>query len=184
MDQANIECELRAFITKEQYDRLVADLRREGMFGGEDNQVTYYLSGGQDLRIQRNDIYAKVWMKKGAMHDEAREEIEVRCPRDEFENLEALFLALGHAVEIKWFRKRVNFKLQDISVALDDTKGYGYVIEAEKICFPHERNETLESLKAALKGFGIEPTPKEEFDRKYAYYKEHWKELAGEDGGA
>ena len=179
MTAPNIECELRAFLTKAHYDDIIARLRREAMFGGEDEQVTYYLSGPNDLRIQRNSNYAKIWMKKGAMHDEAREEIEVRCPRDEFENLEKLFAALGYGIEIKWFRKRIDFKLQDVVISLDDTKGYGYVIEAEKVCFPGEREKALEELRAVLEGFGIRPTPKEEFDEKYAYYKAHWKELTG-----
>ncbi len=177
-----IECELRALITEAQFNDLLERLKREAMYAGEDHQETYYFSGPHDLRIQRNNFYAKIWLKKGALHDEAREEIEVRCPREEFENLANLFSVLGYEVEIKWFRTRHAFKvMKDISVMLDHTEGYGYIFEVEQICFPEQREHVLALLRETLDQMGISPTPKEEFDKKYAFYKKHWRELIGED---
>jgi predicted adenylyl cyclase CyaB len=177
----NIECEIRAFVTDEQYDALSERLMRIAMSGGEDEQVTYYFTGNgdPDLRIQRNGTGAKIWMKKGAMHDEARHEIEVPCQGDDFPALEELFLALGYVVSVKWFRKRRLFKLDGITVTLDDTKGYGKIIELEKICMEDERDTSLGQLKTQMHELGIAPTPKEEFDLRLKNYKENWRALTG-----
>lgn len=181
----DIECEVRTFLTEEEYAALFEKLKRVAMYGGEDEQVTYYFTGNgdPDLRIQRSRLHSKIWLKKGALHDEAREEIELECRREDFGTLQRLLEALGYAVSIKWFRTRRLFKLDGVSVMLDDTKGYGRVLELEKVCLPDQRDATLKALKAAMKELGFEPSPREEFERRYAYYKEHWRELVG-DGKA
>ena len=176
-----IECELRAFLTDEHHAQLADQLGRLGTSGGEDEQVTYYFEGNgdPDLRIQRNSTGSKIWLKKGRMHEEARQEIELPCRRDDFDTLEKLFLALGYAVSIKWFRKRRLFKLDGITVTLDDTKGYGKIVELEKLCLEDGRAAALEELKGRMRELGIAP-PKEEFDARYRAYKEDWRALTGE----
>ncbi len=173
----NIECEVRALITEEQYKALLSRLKKESEDLGEEEQVTYYFDSKEDLRIQQNTHYAKVWLKKGELHDDHREEIEIKVPREDFEKLEQLFLALGYNVSIKWFRKRHSFKWHDIDIALDHTRGYGFILEVEKITTVATQEETVAYLKAYLNELGLAPTPKEEFDLKYQYYKEHWREL-------
>jgi predicted adenylyl cyclase CyaB len=177
--EIQIECEIRAFVTEEQYEQLSETLGRIAEFGGEDEQVTYYLegNGNPDLRIQRNAAGSKVWLKKGRMHDEARGEIELHCQSDDFETLEQLFLALGYGVSIKWFRKRRLYALDGITVTLDDTKGYGKIIELERLCGENERAAALVQLKSLMSELGVDTTPKEEFDRRYRIYKEHWQQM-------
>lgn len=177
----DIECEIRTFVTDAQYGGLLAALERDAV-GGEDEQVTYYFEGNgdPDLRIQRNARGAKIWMKEGAMHDEARREIEIPCDGADFGKLEALFLALGYRVSIKWFRKRRTFRLGDIVATLDDTRGYGKILELERLCAASEREAALEGLKRKLEELGLAQTPKEEFDRRYKEYKAGWREALGE----
>ncbi len=181
----NIECELRAFVTDEEFAALADRLGREAAVLGEDDQVTYYFDGNgdPDLRIQRNASGGKIWYKGGKMHDEARREIEIPFgPGETFARLEELFTALGYRVSIKWFRKRRTFRFGDITVTLDDTRGYGKIVEFERLCAPERREEALADLKRAMAGFGIEPSPKEEFDRRYAEYRANWRALLGTDG--
>jgi len=178
--QNNIECEVRSFLTEKQYKDLLIRLKKSANFLGEDEQVNHYFDSKQDLRIQRNKIYSKIWLKKGAMHDEHREEIEIKINREDFEKAEQIFLALGYKVEIKWFRKRFSFKWADINVELDYTKGYGYILELEKMTSENKKEETIKHLKEKLQELGIPLTPKAEFDEKYAYYKQNWRQLTGE----
>jgi len=173
----NIEVEIRSFISKEQYNELLEFFKKEAEFINEDFQETYYFNTKEDLRIQRNNFFSKIWLKKGNVHDEQREEIEVKFKREDFEKLEKLFLDLGINIEIKWFRKRHAFKWQDIDVAVDYTKGYGYIIELEKMSNEENKDQTLELLKQKLKLLDIPLTPREEFDKKYNYYKENWRNL-------
>lgn len=175
----NIECEIRSFITKDQYNSLIEHFKKEAKFLGEDEQVTYYFDSRQDLRIQKNSTFSKIWLKKGEIHDEYREEIEVRLDKKDFENLKQLFLSLGYKVEIKWFRKRHSFKWNDIDVALDYTKEYGNIIELEKMTTRAQKEKTIAYLKGRLQELGIKLTSKEEFNKRYQYYKQNWRTLVG-----
>ncbi len=173
----NIEVEIRTFITKEKYEELLDFFKKEGSFINEDEQETYYFDSEEDLRIQKNKFFSKIWMKKGKIHDEQREEIEVKCKKEDFENLEKIFLAAKLNISIKWLRKRINFKWQEIDVAVDYTKGYGYILELEKIANEENKEEILKELKEKLALLNIKQTPKEEFDKKYQEYRKNWKEL-------
>ena len=172
-----IEVEVRSFISKERYDDLIEFFTHNAKLQKEDYQETFYFDGKDDLRIQRNNFYAKIWLKKGKIHDEQREEIEIKCDRSEFEKLEKLFLALSFTVKIKWFRNRMEFDWKGLTVCLDFTKGYGYIIELEKMCSPSEQEQELENIKQQLQALNIPLTPRDEFDQKYQYYKEHWRSL-------
>ena len=94
------------------------------------------------------------------------------------EMLEKLFLSLGYNIEIKWFRNRHTFKWEDISVMIDYTKGYGYIIELEKMSTEEDKETTLELLKNKFQILNIPLTPKEKFHNKYIHYKENWKTLS------
>ena len=177
---ANIEVEIRSFISKDKYEQLIDFFKTNGQLLKDDTQETFYFSGEQDLRIQRNNFYAKVWLKKGKLHDAHREENEIHVERKDFEMLEQLFLTLGYTVSIKWFRHRIEFLWEGITVCLDYTKGYGYIIELEKMCTSEEQEREYELLLEKLQGLGIVLTPKEEFDRRFRDYKENWKRLIEE----
>ena len=179
----DIECEIRSFVTDGEYDELLERLKRTATYAGKDEQVTYYFAGNgdPDLRIQRNASGGKIWYKGGKMHEEARREIEVPFGHDgSFERLGELFLALGYRVSIKWYRERHTFRLGDVTITLDDTRGYGKIVEFEILCREDGRQAALDGLKARMREFEIEPTPKEEFDRRYAEYKSNWRALLGE----
>ncbi len=172
-----IEAEIRSFISKEEYERLLEFFKKNANFVKKDYQETYYFDGEHDLRIQRNNFFSKIWLKKGKIHDNWREEIEVKFERSEFENLKNLLLSLGFNVQIKWLRNRQEFKWGEIKVCLDYTKGYGYIIELEVLCSDNKKEKKLEMLKKKLKELNIELTPKEEFERKFQHYKENWRKI-------
>lgn len=173
----NIEVEIRSFLTKDQYEYFLGYFKKNGEFVNEDYQETYYFDGPQDLRIQKNNFYSKIWMKSGKIHDEQREEIEIKFDKENFPQAEKLFLNLGYKTQIKWFRTRHVFNWQDITVTIDYSKGYGYIMELEKMSDEENKNKDLEYLKNKMTELQIVQTPKTEFDAKYNHYKEHWEEL-------
>ena len=173
----NIEVEIRTFLTQEKYNELIEFFKKEADFLNEDNQTTYYFDCEEDLRIQKNEFFSKIWMKKGKIHDDFREELEIKFDKENFEMLEKLFLSLGYNVEIKWFRKRHSFTWNGISVTVDFTEGYGYILELEKMSSEESKEEALNFLKQKLKELNLEETPKEEFKKKYDYYKNNWRNL-------
>jgi len=173
----NIEVEVRSFISKSQYQNLLDFFKKNGKFLGDDYQITYYFSGKNDLRIQKNNNFAKLWLKSGKIHDNAREEIEVKFNRNDFDKLEKLLLALGYKVEIKWFRKRNKFQWKNIKVTVDFTKGYAYIIELEKLSTAKNKDKVYQNLLNQFSSLKIELTPKKEFEKKFNYYKNNWEKL-------
>tara|TARA_Y100000310_G_scaffold126034_1_gene124774 strand:- start:807 stop:1352 length:546 start_codon:yes stop_codon:yes gene_type:complete len=177
----NIEVEIRSFISKEKYEELLEFFKRNAELVKEDFQETHYFDCEQDLRIQKNNFGSKIWMKKGKIHDDAREEIEIKIDKNDFEKLGKLFDQLGNNVEIKWLRDRKQFNWQGIKVCLDYTKGYGYIIELEKMSSKENKEKILGELKQKFNELNIFPTTKEEFDKQFNYYKENWRKLIEND---
>ncbi|MCL5094295.1 MAG: CYTH domain-containing protein [Patescibacteria group bacterium] len=173
----NIEVEIRSLIDENKYHKLLRFFKKEGKWLGEDYQETYYFDCKEDLRIQKNNNFSKIWLKSGKIHDEAREEIEIKFDKEDFEKLEQAFLALGYKVGIKWFRTRNTFKWQGIKVCLDYTKGYGYIIELEKLANENEKDKVLDTLKQKLASLKIPLISREEFDKMFKHYKDNWKIL-------
>ena len=173
----NIETEVRSFITPSQYKRLLGYFKKNAKSLARENQITYYFSGPHDLRIQKSNDSAKLWLKGGRIHERYREDIVVNCSGKDFSNLEFLLSRLGYRPEIKWFRKRNNFLWDGVTVSLDYTKGYGHILELEKMGTLKSAPKTYKMLLAKLKELGVKLTPKAEFDKKFAYYKSNWKKL-------
>jgi predicted adenylyl cyclase CyaB len=175
--EPNVEVEVRSFISGDEYNRLMKFFKDNAEFLGEDDQVTFYFSGDEDIRIQKNSKFAKVWMKRGKIHDEHREEIEVKFKTEDFDKMFKIFTALGYEVEVKWLRKRNSFRWDDIDVMIDHTKAYGYIIELEKMAGDDDKDKTYQYLRSKLESLGIEITPREKFETRFKEYKEKWKEL-------
>lgn len=172
-----IEVEIRSFVDKKKYNELMEFFNKNGISTGSDTQETYYYDGKHDLRIQKNSVCSKVWLKKGEMHDECREEIEVKSDIKDFENLERLYQTLGYEVKIKWFRDRSEFEWKKTKVSLDFTRGYGYIVELERMADPKDKKKELGVIKKQMAELKIVITPKQEFADKFANYEKNWKEL-------
>lgn len=99
----NIEIEIRSFISEKQYKKLLSYFRKNAKLIMEDTQETIYYDCPQDLRIQKNKYFSKIWLKKGKIHDDSREEIEIHTDINNFDNLKNLFQELGYGIDIKWF---------------------------------------------------------------------------------
>jgi len=177
MVKENIEVEVRSFISRKKYNHLLKYFKKNGKFLGKDNQITYYFSGPKDLRIQKTGKLSKLWLKSGKIHEKYRQDIVVRCNKEDFENLDKLLSGLGFKVKIKWFRKRNEFLWKGTRVCLDWTRGYGYIIELEKMTTEKNKEKVYRDLLQKLRELNIKLTPKEIFDKKFSYYKNNWRKL-------
>ena len=172
-----VEAEIRSFISKEKYEELLNFFKKNADLEKEDYQETFYFDCLEDLRIQKNRTECKIWLKKGIMHDESREEFEIKIPSNQFENAQKIFTSLGLDVEIKWIRERKQFNWNGIRACLDSTKGYGYILELEKKCTDSEKENTIKMIKSKFIELGVEITSRDEFDRKFEHYRKNWKNL-------
>ena len=55
----NIECEIRCLISEDEYNTLIGQFKDVAVDQGSDEQVTFYFDSKEDLRIQKNENYAK-----------------------------------------------------------------------------------------------------------------------------
>jgi len=171
------EVEVRSFISNSQYKNLIKELKRIAKFKGEINEETVYC-GSEGLRIRKNDKSAYLIFKSGKIHQDFRREIEVKFKREDFEKMKELFERIGFPIKAVWLRKRKIYRWEGIKVLLDDTKGYGKIIELEKIVKGKDKEKTFADLKTKLLLLGIKKiTPKEIFDKKFKYYLKNWKKL-------
>ncbi len=175
-----IEVEIRSLISQDQYNQLVTFFNKNAKLSKQSNQETYYFDSKEDLRIQKDEDFAKIWLKTGKIHDEQREELEIKVDKKDFLKLEKLFNLIGSRVKIKWFRNRLEYLWDNICVCLDYTRGYGYIIELEKMSTPKNKDQNLALLKSKLKDLKIEQTSRELFDEKFANYKKNWRKLTKE----
>ena len=176
----NIEVETRSFISNEEYNKLLEFFKENAKLEKEDFQETHYFDTKEDLRIQKSNSGSKIWMKKGKIHDDWREEIEIKLNKEDFEKAKEIFTTIGLKTEIKWLRNRNQFNWNGIKVCLDYTKGYGFIIELEKLTSEDQKEEVFSDLQEKLKELGVKITSKEEFETKFNYYKENWEELIRE----
>jgi len=192
----NIEIEVRSFISQKAYKRLRKKLDKEAKFLKSVNEETIYFRAERenkvlanrgsyfkgiegDLRLRRDRDQAFVIFKKGKIHDNSREEIEIKFDRKDFEKIKKLFVNLGSREVVKWFRKRRVYQWKGTKVFLDDTKGYGFIIELEKIGKVGEGRKIHQQLENKLKSLGVKITPKEVFEKKFEYYKKNWQKILG-----
>ncbi len=172
------EVETRSFISDKEYEELLYKMNEKAEKIKEDKQVTYYFTGEKDLRIQKNKKFSKLWLKEGKIHEDNREEIEVEFNKEDFKELEKLLKSLGYEVEIKWYRKRHKFNWKGLTVCIDQTPGYGKIIEIEKMCEEEEDHEKIQkNLESALEELEIEKTSNKKFEEKYSQYKKNWEKI-------
>ncbi len=174
----NIEVEVRSFITDEQYGSIRQRLDRDGVFVRELDEVTVYFTGERDLRMRRNATEAFVILKEGQLHDAWRKEFEIPIQREDFDDMVELLRGLGFEIEIEWHRRRREYEKDGMKLLLDDTAGYGKIIELEALAEETGAAAAHARLEGELAELGVaELTSKEEFGRRFEYYKENWKTL-------
>jgi len=174
----DIEVEVRSFVDDEQFENIKNNLDKGCEFVKELKETTVYFSGEKDLRMRENETEAFVILKEGKIHDDSRKEFEVKIAKDDFNNMAELFQSLGYEIEIEWQRNRLEYKNGDMKILLDDTKGYGKILELEKMVEGGNEDEAHLLLIEEINRLGISKiTSKEEFNEKFEYYKQNWKTL-------
>lgn len=174
----NIEVETRTFVSDEQYAAIMNILRRDFDIEKELNEVTVYFSGERDLRLRKDEDQAYLILKEGKIHDDFRKEFEIKLTREDFDNMKGFLESLGYEAEIEWRRRRFVYKKGEMKILLDDTEGYGKILELEEMAEEGGEKETHRRLLEEMKRLGVdEMTSREEFDRKFEYYKKNWKNL-------
>ena len=171
------EVEVRTFISNSQYRKLAQKLKRIADFKKEIDEETIYC-GNEHLRVRRDDKFSYLILKSGKIHQNSRKEIEIKFKKKDFEKMKELIERIGFPVKAIWLRKRRIYDWKGTKIFLDNTKGYGKIIELEKIVNEKDKEKTFPELKSKLLVLGIKRiTPKEIFDKKFKNYLKNWPKL-------
>jgi len=177
MNNQDIEVEIRSFVSDKQYNAILSKLEKTAKYVSETEEETVYFSSDKDLRLRRNRKEASIILKEGKIHDNFRKEYEVKFNVVDFEKMEDLLKSLGYEIKIKWFRRRLKYEQDDVKIFLDETRGYGKIIEIEKMVNLGEEKIVYKNLENRLKDFDIKITSKDEFNSAFEYYKNNWESL-------
>src|SRR4030042_5989166 len=99
----NIEVESRSFISSKKCKELRKFFDKNGKFLGQDFDETVYFKAPKDLRIRQDGKLSYLILKEGKIHDKYRKEIEIKLPKEEFNDLKSLFSSLGFKVHVRWY---------------------------------------------------------------------------------
>lgn len=167
---------MRAFISDQKYNELVAFFEKNGKSKGTQRQITNYFDCEQDLRLMiTDDNYCQLWLKKGKIHQDAREEMIVKIDKSYKDILLKMFNEIGLGIKIKWYRIRKSYLWNNISVDIDFTYGYGHILELELLVETEEEVAAAkEQLSKIFNDLGIVITEKSVFNDKFTDYENNW----------
>jgi adenylate cyclase class IV len=118
-----------------------------------------------------------LWQKLGKIHDVARSEIEIILQKEDGEKLLYIFNNLGYNIKLVWFRERKSFKLNNINIELDNTVGYGRILEAEILCEESEVERSKVELLNFFNKYNLSISSKEVLDTAFNTYEANWASL-------
>jgi len=166
----NIELELRAELSKKEFERLFKLFKKEYkfvsevdryfvVFFGEINKTRY------DCRVRITNGEAEAVVKKGGYHEHNRREIYQKIDRDQFLGFVRIFNLFDFAAfdSKVCYRKIYNFKMKggiDISIA---TIGGACYLEAEKITDRMNEDKVKKELTKIMKSWGLQPISEKRF---------------------
>jgi predicted adenylyl cyclase CyaB len=172
-----IEVELRAFLSDELFDSLEQYLNNSCTFISKEKQITYYLDFDVDTRIQISEKKSRIWQKLGVIHDDSRKEIDIPLQKEDGLNMLELFKNLGSKIKIAWFRERKSFTKGVLKIELDNTIGYGKILEVEILCKENEVENSKKIIQNYFKELGVEISSKELFNECFKKYLGNWTNL-------
>jgi len=173
----NIEVEVRALISKDEFLRLRKFFGKKAKFLNHHKDETLYFDadGSIRLRLEKNRCYFV--HKSGKIHDRHREELEIDLKKSDFTPAQKFVEFLGKPVIVRWIRERFVWKFNELKVYLDNTKGYGRIFELEAVVGPKEKNKAYQKMLKIFKDLNIRPTPREKIQKHYEYYLKNWRRL-------
>ena len=173
----NIEVEVRALVTKAEFDRLKKFFNKNAKFLDRHKDETLYFDKDGKVRLRKEEKRAYFVHKGGKIHDKYRQELELGIKRQDFDVARNFMESMGKPVVIKWQRERFVWLFRGMKAYLDNTRGYGRIFELEAVVAPKDKESIYQNMLGIFKDLKIKLTPKEKIQKHYQYYLKNWKKL-------
>lgn len=168
--QRNIELELRAEVRKEEYNKLLSQLKKEYKLISHTKRlsVMYFGKIGGvpiDIRVRITNGKAEVVVKKGSLHAHDRIELSQPINRSQFIGMVRLYSLFGFQTEVAE-RETYNFAMgRGVVFSLVKAGNIAYV-EVEKMSGKLEVEKNKQQLLKILDTFKLKPIIRQkEFDK-------------------
>lgn len=159
------EVELRALITEDQYNSL-REKFDAAVKGDVDDAETYtFLTKDINIKVKNRTTKkkAKITLKKGAEYRQQAEERELEIDPSQVQNAVALITALGFQKHIPSLQKRIDYKIDGMSISLKHETNWKYHVEAEIVVDAKEKvADAKKRLHQFFKDHELKPMTEEQ----------------------
>lgn len=172
------EIELKALLTKEEFERLSVELPRKLEKINEDIMHTtrYRRNGGpEDVRVRHSDKVFEIISKKGDVTRLAREEIRIPLPsRESAEYFHTVLKDAGLQADPPWIKHKVEYKISfngfEYIVCLQHIKNFAYILEVEYVSEKDESEAHRSNIVKIIESLGCRPINPDEFSLRVKEY--------------
>ena len=162
--------EKRTFVNEKQTEEILEYLTKNSIKKDIENQAIYTYHTGGDFRLIKTNKYVKLDLKKD------NDEQTVFVSNEYQSNLETMFFKLGMDIEVKRYRTRHRFLINNFYVTLDENVKYGNVLRI-KLEEETSKEELNKKITDFFKELGIEKISTERFQELYNKYRLEWSNL-------
>jgi len=164
---ANIEVEIRGFLNKNKYKKLISFLDKHSRVKDIDHRETvFFIIPKKTLKVtkQISKNSAKIALKVGEIGRNIQEEYEVSIDPQDFDLMVNLFKKLGFTQVQYTLQKRNNYRYKNYEIAVKWSKDWGYHFEIEKVIQdPALAEETKRELNQFARKLGLKTMSEREF---------------------
>lgn len=176
------EIELKALLSKEQYNRLYNGLpQKMKLINEETIHTTRYRPG--DVRLRHSDKMSEVVCKEGDPTKIARKEVKIPLSsKEKIGYFSQLFALLNFQPDPPWTKHKREFEYKfngfTYIVCLQNIQNFAYILEVEFLSKTNDSHIHEPNLKAIIKELGCKPiSPKDFLDRMKKYIEENKNKL-------
>lgn len=184
----NSEKQLNHYFSNWDFDKLYAALEPHLSQEQKDKLLNIIKNGKKhSVRTRWTTKWDKViFVIKAAIDDTtshnwiSRIEFEAIFADMKLDQLDKILLDAGFPYLSKWSREREEYKLWNITVAMDKNAWYWYVAEFEMVIDAwSDEIAAQKELRELMSAFGAEELAQDRLERMFAFYNQNWPEYYG-----
>lgn len=163
--------EKRTFVSNDDFDGILEHLQKIALKQDKEKQVIYTYHTEGNFRLIRTKEYIKLDLKS---HDKSEDIVYVSKKYEG--NLINMFFKLGMDIELKRYRTRYKFIVDDFYITLDYNVKSGNVLKI-KIDKELEEKELEEKVNSFLESMNIHEMSLEKATELFTLYRTNWSDL-------
>jgi adenylate cyclase class IV len=169
------EIELKALLTKEQFQNLWEELPKKMTLINEDTIYTQGYKPG-DIQLRHSEKSIKIVCKEEDPTKLCRKEVVVPLQSlEELDKFKQIFVMIGLKPSVPWTKHKRDFKTKyknfTYEVSLQHIENFAYILEVEFMSDKEDSHIHENNIKEIIRSLGAEPINPEDFKKKINEYQ-------------